>query len=46
MSFLQLNFLTSEDKATNYGTNEETALARPDIHLPAENAEPAGGAQV
>lgn len=46
MSFLQLNFLTSEDKATNYGTNEEIALARPDTHRPAENSEPAGGAHV
>lgn len=46
MSFLQLNFLTSKDEATNYGTNEEIAVPRPDTHLPEENSEPAGGAQV
>lgn len=46
MSFLQLNFLTSKHKATNYGTNEEIAVPRTDTHLPVEKPEPAGGAQV
>lgn len=46
MSFLQLNFLTSKHKATNYGTNEEIAVPRTDTHLPVEKPEPAGGAQI